>query len=80
MHAVRCPPDDDTIVNRKAIGGQASDIPFTYLDRVPKCGTEGELSGARDAHLAALLTPLIDLVLWYVCAQQQQQHMSTQHH
>ena len=63
LHRLWCPPDDDAIVNRKAVGGQPSNVPFTYLHRVPKCGTEGELTGARDAHPAALLTPLIDLIL-----------------
>ena len=58
-----CPPDDDAIVNRKAVSGQSGNVPFTYLDRVPKCGTERELAGARDPHPAALLTPLVDLVL-----------------
>ena len=58
-----CIPDYNTVINGKAVGWEAGNVPVSDLDRLPKGGTEGEVPGAGNVTLPAHLTPLGGLLL-----------------
>ena len=58
-------PDDDAVIHREAVRGQAGDVPGTDGHGVAQRGDEAELTGAGDAPLLHSLHPLQDLLLQY---------------
>lgn len=56
-------PDDDAVLHREAISGQASDVPGSDGHLVTQSLDEGELTGAGNALDIDTADPQFDLVL-----------------